>query len=162
MSDLGDKQRLLDAAQAAVTDAREKEEARARQRVSTPASRGIMFGASLALFLVAVYLAAVRPAWFMTPPPAPDPPALQEASVRLTLVRESQRIQAWRSANGRLPANLSEAGIPVSGLAYDRLDDSTWAVSLPFGASQVTLRSTDSVAAFLGSAVGTVAARVTP
>jgi hypothetical protein len=160
MHELGDKQRLLDAAQAAVADAREKEAVRARQRVSTPTSRGAMIGASLTLFVVAAYLAAVRPAWFIAPPPPPDPPALQEASVRLTLVRESQRIQAWRVANGRLPADLSEAGIPVAGLVYARLDDSTYAVALPFRTSEVTLRSTDSVAAFLGNAVGTVAARV--
>lgn len=156
------KQRLLDAAQAAVAEAQTKAEERASRRGSTPASRGIMFGASLSLFVVALYLAVARPSWFLTPPPPPEPPAVQEASIRLTLVREAQRIATFRTTAGRLPADPAEAGSPVAGLAYDRINDSVFAVSLPFGAGMVTLRSTDSVAVFLGDAIGTVSARVAP
>jgi hypothetical protein len=61
---------------------------------------------------------------------------------------------------GRLPVDLAEAGTPVAGLAYERINDSVFAVTLPLGTNLVTLRSTDSLSTFIGGAVGTVTARV--
>lgn len=160
MTDTDQKQDLLNAAQAAVADAKAKAGTRAGEAGPVSRAREIATVAGLVLTLVGFALAAFRPAWFLTPPPEPEPPVIQEASVRLTLVREAQRIHGWRMATGRLPADLAEAGTPVAGLAYDRINDSVFAVSLPHGASLVTLRSTDSLSTFIGGAVATVAARV--
>jgi len=160
MTEIDQKQDLLNAAQAAVADAKAKAGARAGGAVRASRAREIVTVAGLALTLAGFALAALRPAWFLTPPPEPEPPGIQEASVRLTLVREAHRINAWRLATGRLPADVSEAGTPVTGLAYDRINDSVFAVSLPHGPSLVTLRSTDSLATFIGGALATVAERV--
>lgn len=160
MTEIDQKQDLLNAAQAAVADAKAKAEARANGGERASRTREIVTVAGLVLTLAGFALAAFRPAWFLTPPPEPEPPVIQEASVRLTLVREAHRINTWRMATGRLPADVSEAGTPVAGLAYDRINDSVFAVSLPHGASLVTLRSTESLAAFLGGALATVAGRV--
>jgi hypothetical protein len=156
-----EKQLLLDAAKAAVADAKSKadEDEKARVRASTPASRSIMFSASVVLFAASIYLAVARPAWFIRPPLPPDPPVIQDASVRLTVVREAQRINAYRVTSGRLPASLAEAGAAVAGLTYARINDSVFALSLPIGVDRMTFRSTDSVAVFLGDAVATVSAR---
>jgi hypothetical protein len=160
MTDTDQKQELLDAAQAAVADAKAKAEARSGGTGPRSRSRDLVTVVGLAITLAGFALAAYRPAWFLTPPPEPEPPVIQEASVRLTLVREAQRISGWRMTNGRLPIDQAEAGTPVAGLAYDRINDSVFAVSLPFGASVVTLRSTDSLSTFIGGAVATVAGRV--
>jgi hypothetical protein len=159
MGEPKEKQMLLDAAKAAVADAQSKADEKARTRVSTPASRGIMFGASVALFAAAVYLAVARPAWFIRPPPPPDPPVIQEASVRLTIVREAQRINAYRISTGRLPQDPAAAGSAVAGLVYGRINDSVFTVSMPAGVNRMTFRSTDSVAVFLGDAVTLVSTR---
>lgn len=160
MSEADQKQELLNAAQAAVADAKARAEARSRDTASRSRAREILTVAGLVLTLAGFTLAAVRPAWFLTPPPEPEPPVIQEASVRLTLVREARRISDWRMATGRLPADLAETGTPVAGLAYDRINDSVFALSLPLGTSLITLQSTDSLSAFIGGAVATVAARV--
>lgn len=160
MSETDQKQELLHAAQAAVADAKARAEARSSDTASRSRAREILTVAGLVLALTGFTLAALRPAWFLTPPPEPEPPVIQEASVRLTLVREAQRINGWRMANGRLPDDLAEAGTPVAGLAYDRLNDSVFALSLPVGTSLITWRSTDSLSAFIGGSVATVAARV--
>ncbi|HEX9165919.1 MAG TPA: hypothetical protein VF862_08410 [Gemmatimonadales bacterium] len=159
MTETDQKQDLLNAAQAAVADAKAKAGARTGAAAPVSRTREIVTVAGLVLTLAGFALAAFRPAWFLTPPPEPEPPVIQEASARLTLAREAQRINGWRRVNGRLPVDLAEAGTPVAGLSYERINDSVFAVSLPLGTDLVTLRSTDSLSTFIGGAVGTVAAR---
>lgn len=160
MNDLSDKQRLLDAAQAAVADAREKEEARARERARGKGPRYVFLAFCAALIGTGGWALATRPAWLVAPPPRPDPPALADASVRLTLVREAERIQAWRREHGRLPAGPGEAGSLVEGLAYGVISDSVFVLTMQSGPGALSFRSTDSAGPFLGDALRTVQGRV--
>lgn len=155
------KQALLDAAQAAVADAKEKA-AQRRRRPTSPGTKTFFTIVSIALFAGGIYLLAVRPAWFFTPPPPPETVAIQEASLRLTLVRETERVKRYRSQHRRLPGSLEEAGSPVKGLTYEKQSDSTFRLIATFGDGTIGLSSTDSVSTFLGNSLKVIASRGRP
>jgi hypothetical protein len=157
MPDERQKEMLLEAAQAAVKDVRERASARS-SRTSTRASQIAVTTSGVMLLGLGLYLVTARPAWFFTPPPPPEPVPIQEASLRLTLVREAARVRQFQRANGRLPARLSEAGSPVEMVSY-QVDDGVFTLSVPFGESRLALSSTDSVSVFLGKSVGLITGR---
>lgn len=142
------KEALLNAAQAAVDETKRK--AASKRQQNRHSSRVVLLVAAGALFGLSVYLLAARPAWFFTPPLPPEPPAVQEASLRLTLVREAERVRQFQQSNGRLPQTLAEAGGAVRDLEYEARPDGTFAVRAPLGATTLELRSTDQVDRFLG------------
>ncbi|MFQ5535975.1 MAG: hypothetical protein ACE5GJ_00865 [Gemmatimonadota bacterium] len=51
-------------------------------------------------------------------PPAPLPPAVEEASTQVSLMVASQIVEAFRQEHGRLPATLEEAGLPPGTFSY--------------------------------------------
>lgn len=146
------KEALYAAAQAALEEAKTRAQAGAGRK-RTPGSRVILLALGLALLSLGVYLIGARPAWFFIPDPAPEPVEIQEASLRLTLVREAERVRHYRAATGRLPATLEEAGSQVVGLTYVRQPNATFTISAPLGGSTLALASTDSTAAFLGNSL---------
>ncbi len=76
-------------------------------------------------------LLVVRPSWLSTPAPLPEPPVIAEASARLTLVREAERLRSYRDSLGRLPSTLAEAGGPGEGdVVYSSGPDGTFALRL--------------------------------
>lgn len=155
------KQALLDAAQAAVQDAN----AKAAQRRSRGRSTGNkIFVTLLGLFCfgLGTYILAARPAWFFTPPPEPESMQIQEASVRLMLVREASRVRRYRAEHGRLPATLAEAGSPVTNLTYLTQGDSTFRLVTSWGEQSIGFASTDSIATFLGNSLKIIASRGRP
>jgi hypothetical protein len=155
------KAALLDAAQAALADANEKAALR-RRRPTSAATRKVFAVVSVLLFSGGIYILAARPVWFFSPPPAPETVAIQEASLRLTLVRETERVKRYRSQHGRLPNSLDEAGSPAKGLTYQRQSDSTFRLIATFGTTTIGLTSTDSVGAFLGNSLKVIASRGRP
>lgn len=62
-------------------------------------------------------LLVLQPEWLF-PKVAPEPPALQEASLRVRMYVEIDHIEAFRAAEGRLPASLIEARGDTTGLTY--------------------------------------------
>ena len=152
------KRALLDAAQAAVADAHAKA-ALPKRRANMRVFRAIVMAASLVVTGLGVYILAAQPAWFVTPPPPAPPAEVQEAALRLTLVREANRVREFRDQNGRLPATLSETGSPVAGVSYERRSDSLFVLRAPFGTGTVEFLSTDSVSTFLGRSVRVIAVR---
>jgi hypothetical protein len=155
------KRALLEAAQAAVEDAREKELAR-RRGGSTRTSRTIVTVLGVSLFGMGIYLLAARPAWFFTPPPAPETMEIREASVRLMLVREAERVKRYRAEHGRFPATLAEAGSPVRGLLFETRGDTAFRVMSPWGDGTIGLSSSDSVGSFLGNSLRIIVSRGRP
>lgn len=154
------KRALLEAAEAAVQESRD----RARPSHGPRRPRGpnpFSIGLALLASVFGIYLMVAQPAWFLTPPPPPDPPAMREASARLTVVREASRIEQVRAETGRVPATLEEAGSGVAGLQYFPSGDGytlRWVLS----GDTLTWSSRDSVADFLGNSLATVLARGTP
>lgn len=155
------KRALLEAAQAAVQDAHDKEAAR-RAGASTTASKTIVTVLGLILFGVGIYLLAARPAWFFTPPAPPETMEIQEASVRLMLVREAERVKRFRVEHRRLPASLAETGSTVQGVSYLAEGDSVFRLSAALGGGAIGLASSDSVGAFLGNSLKVIASRGRP
>lgn len=155
------KRELLAAAQAAVEDARVRA-AVAPKLPPTRLWRRMMLGLGAVTGLAGLAVILLRPNWLVRPPPPPDPPAVQEASVRLTLVREAGRIARFKVEHGRLPATPEEAGSPVQGLGYARSGDTLYSLSLAAGSGTVTFGSRDSVGAFLGTSLKLVTRRGQP
>ena len=155
------KRALLEAAQAAVTDAEHKADEARRQGQPRRARLSPLVSAAIASG-IGVYLLAARPAWFVTPPPPPDPPAIAAASVRLTLAREANRVHQFQADSGRLPTSMAEAGSTVSGVEYQRLNDSGYVLKAVGGGEAVSLSSRDSLPLFLGSSLRLIMARGQP
>ena len=153
----GQKQALYDAAVAAVEDA----ERRSGQTGRVRGPWGRRLGLSTAVLVVGfgLYLLIARPAWFLTPPPPPESLPVQEASVRMMLVREAGRIRSVAAASGQVPGDLEATGSRVLNLRYQRLSDSSFLVAAPFGTGELILRSTDPTAEFLGRSLSTVTNR---
>jgi hypothetical protein len=153
----GQKQALYDAAVAAVEDAERRSERTGRGRGPWGRRIGLLTAALVVGF--GLYLLIARPAWFLTPPPPPESLQVQEASVRMMLVREAGRIRSIAAGSGRLPEDLKATGSLVLNLRYQRLSDSSFLVAAPFGTGELTLRSTDPTADFLGRSLSTVTNR---
>jgi len=160
MTEPGNKEALLEAAQAALDDAREKAARQGRRRGSSLFARRLLLVSGAALFAMSIYLLVARPVWFFDPAPVPETVELQEASVRLMLVREAHRIRRWRADNaGNLPATLAEAGSPVRGVTYERRSDGSFVLSASHAGSQIRLSSTDSLPGFIGGSFGVLRER---
>jgi len=155
------KQALLTAAEAAVQDANEKA-ANRRGQTSSNTSRIVVTVLGLGLFAFGIYILAARPTWFFTPPPPPESVQIQEASVRLMLVREASRVRAYRSEHGKLPVTLADAGSAATTIDYTAQGDSTFRLSTPWGERNIALSSTDSIGAFLGNSLKIIASRGRP
>jgi len=155
------KQALLDAAQAAVQDAHDKA-ANRRGRSSSNTSRIVVTVLGLGIFGVGIYILAMRPAWFFTPPPPPESVQIQEASVRLMLVREATRVRRFRVEHGKMPATLEEAGSTIGSVHYMAQGDSTFKLMASWGEKSIVLSSSDSVGPFLGNSLKVIASRGRP
>ena len=155
------KQALLDAAQDALQDANEKAAARRGGRRST-SNRIVVTLLGLAAFGIGIYIVAIRPPWFFTPPPPAESVQIQEASVRLMLVREASRVRNYRAAHGKLPASLEEAGSEVGNVDYIAQGDSAFRLVTSWGEQTIALSSSDSVGTFLGNSLKIIASRGRP
>lgn len=149
----GSKESLLDAAQAAVE---------AGQR-SGPRSRRTGWGLRRWLMMLSLGLSAAlgwallsRPPWLLTPPPDPEPVAIQEASIRLAMVREAHRIEAFRRMRGRLPATLLEAGGTMQAVEYVKTGAREWMLVHRAPEGDIRLGSGDDVMAFLGRSLSII------
>jgi hypothetical protein len=71
----------------------------------------LLAAAGLLIILVA------QPRWLFPRPPE-ETPALSEASLRVRMFVEIDRVERFRADSGRLPRTLVEAGADTSGLTY--------------------------------------------
>lgn len=141
------KSALLQAAQAAVVGTPPRLPTRKPHRSGR---RGflpllLVVGAACGALLVS------QPSWLRTPPPAPESPAIVDASARMTLLREAERVRSFRDSQGRLPATIVEAGGPAGGeVVYTPCPDGSFTLRMATDA-RLVLRSTDDVKEFLGT-----------
>jgi hypothetical protein len=152
------KSTLYLAARAAVHDQDEKIAA-ARAR-SLGKGRGIRMGVQAAIGVAGLFVLLLNPEW-LTGPKAlpPEPPAIAAASLRLSLLRERQRVVDYGRQNGRLPESRSEAGIKLAGITYAREGPDGFVLTAHSGDSVIVLRSSDSLSSFLGSSLMTLQGR---
>jgi len=153
------KSSLFEAAQAAVQDqdVKNAEEARAREGTK---GHGVRIGVQALIGVAGLIVLLLNPDW-LTGPKAlpPEPPAIATASLRLSLLRERQRVVDFSRQTGRLPESSSEAGITLAEISYAREGVDGFALSGQSGDSVIVLRSSDSLATFLGSSLTTLRSR---
>lgn len=155
------KSDLLEAAKAAVQE-REAAAARAAVERAGPARRR-RFGIELLILAAGSVLLLLRPAWLVGPDAFPhERPAVAAASLRLTLLRERERLLDYRARHGLLPPTLAEAGVLTPGLEYRRLSAQEFQLTGRAGDSVVAIGAGDSVAAFLGATLKALQHREQP
>ena len=148
----GDGERRLERAEALAAVMRREAEKAIAQRQARP--KRFTMGPGF-LFVVAglnAYVWFGAPAWLHPAPPPPIPMEQLDSSLRLTMYVQSQRIEAFRIENGRLPTTLEEAGSPLAGMEYTILSDTIYEIQGVGDDIQLTLQSTDSMALFMGDA----------
>jgi len=152
---------LLEAAKAVVQERNEKAERAAARRMQPEVRRRV--GVLSLLGLAGLLVIALQPSW-LTGPRAlpPETPAIVEASVRLSMLREQQRVVDFLKRTGRLPATLSEAGVSVAGLGYEALPQQEFRLFAQAGDSLLVLRSSDSMTLFLGNSLREIKNRGRP
>lgn len=110
---------------------REREAAQAFQRLRWERERRRKRGLGLrhAVFLLAlvgtVYVFSGSPLWLQAPPPGPSVEHL-DASLRLSLYLQGQRVETFRQREGRLPESLAEVGGGFPEIRYSRTDRGTY------------------------------------
>jgi hypothetical protein len=147
------KSNLYEAAVAAVKDRKEKAAAEARGPQPKSSAGTWVFALIGAAGLVILML---QPAWLVGPKSVPqEPPTIVAASIRLTLIRERERVFDFANRRGRLPTDLSEAGggTGLPDILYERTGGDSFRLSAPAGDSIIVLRSNDSMALFLGTSL---------
>jgi len=117
--------------------------------------RHLVFAAAL---LVSGYVWLAAPSWAGMDAPAPPTAQRLDASLRLALYVQAQRVEAFVAEHDRLPRTLEEVGPPLPGIRYTPTPRGTFHLlgtngdrSL-FYSSSLTL----SPAAFLGASEGTI------
>lgn len=152
---------LYEAALEAVQERAAQARARAEQRPK-PKRRFPLMALLLAVGMIGGVLLLLRPTWLAGPDTLPaESPGVAAASMRVVLVRERELVLGFQRRTGRLPSSLAEAGSTAAGLEY-RQDETGFRLTGRAGDSLITLRSTDSVTAFLGDSFSRLRHRSLP
>jgi hypothetical protein len=151
-----DRRALLQAYQDVVRTA--AEERRTKPGKAAPPKREFLrFMGLVAVVLLAILVLQPR---FLFPRPAEESAAMKEASLRVRMYVEIDRIDRFRQANGRLPVTLLEAKGDTSGVAYQRQGDD-FSLTGRNGKLTLTYLSTTPADSFLGRSYQVIGARST-
>lgn len=128
----------------------------ARERLApAPTGRGRVVAL---VVLVAVFTVVwwKGDAWLgPTVPPKPTVTQL-DAGLRTGLYLQAQRIKAYQLRTGHLPDRLDEAGPPLPGIRYEKIDKDTYRISGQNGGVTLGYRSDEPLSELLGPAVGRI------
>jgi hypothetical protein len=108
----------------------------------------------LALLVLAgtgTYIGVVRPPWLFQRGMPPESASIQDASLRMGMAVQYQRIERFRQANGRLPESLAQVGEPMQGISYERLGTDQFVLRGRNGGVSLELHSTDAVREFVAN-----------
>ena len=147
-----EKRALLDAFDQVIkADAEQRGKPADRRRQRKWLLHPIAMLALLVLFGTIGYLGVVRPPWLFERGMPPENATLQDASLRLGMAMQYQRIDRYRQANGRLPQSLDDVGAPMQGITYERVGADQFVLRGRNGTVSLTLRSTDPVREFVAN-----------
>jgi len=99
------------------------------------------------------YVAGVQPDWAFPNKPVAESPELTVASMRLSLVRERQRVEAFRQREGRLPTSLTEAGGTATNIEMVAQPGNGYLLRTVQNGTALELRSSEPLDAFLGNSL---------
>lgn len=80
-------------------------------------------GAVSAVWVAAAYVWVFSPGWSRVETPPPPSLAEDVRALRINLFLQTQQVEAFEAARGRLPWVLQEVGPPLPGMEYRRLDN---------------------------------------
>ncbi|MGE5926696.1 MAG: hypothetical protein ACM357_05035, partial [Gemmatimonadota bacterium] len=149
-----EKQALIDAYEKVLQADAQKREQDQAVRPAGPARRRMHPVALLSLLVlvaVAAYVGLARPSWIFERGAPTEPVSMQEASLRLAMAMQFQRIERFRAQSGRLPATMEEAGPVMPGIRYQARHPDGFTLTGTNGTVALTLQSTESLAAFVGN-----------
>ncbi len=112
-----DRRALLEAYQSLVKSEQDRRVSAAHLPPDRPSGQGFWIGALVAIVALAGLL-FLQPGWLFTKP-VQESTTLMDASLRVRMFVEIERIEQFRRDSTRLPATLDEAGVPGDGLDYD-------------------------------------------
>ena len=152
-----DRRALLEAYQDVVRSEAEKKAA-GPPVPQAPPSRAPFWVVSLLLAAGLTALLLLQPPWLFTSPP-PESRAMQEASLRVQMFVEIDRLERFRTQTGRAPASATEAGLGAgSDLTYEATPGG-YRLTGRNGPVTLTYNSGTPPAEFLGNAYQVVRAR---
>lgn len=110
-----DRSALLQAFQDVVRDQQDK-------KTGSPAGERLPSRHTYSLIMLAMAaglmaILVLKPAWLF-PPPIEESTELRNASLRVRMYVEIERVEQFRVANGHLPASLVQAEADTTGLSY--------------------------------------------
>lgn len=145
-------QETAEAVAAVLKHAAEREEIAHRKTAPKKQPKWLL-PVGIQLAVLAVYLLISPPGWVVVHPIEPPDPAGQEQSLRLAMYMQSQRIEAYRIQNGRLPDSLAEIGASVTpGVEYHLQGTNAYRLVGTNGEAALIYDSTESPTEFLGDA----------
>ena len=146
-----EKRALIEAYDHAVKT--EEERAAERRAAPPPPRRGPSWTVILSTFVLVallVWLAVERPAWLLDRGMPAESAEVRDASLRLAMAMQFNRVRRYQDSAGRLPARLEETGPVLEGIRYEAGPGSTFTLVGRNGPHELTLRSTDTVRVFVG------------
>lgn len=147
-----EKQALIDAFDQVIkADAEQRGKTADRRRGEKWVLHPVAVLALFVLVATVAYIGIARPPWLFERGMPPENAALQDASLRLGMAMQYQRVDRYRQANGRLPQSLDEVGAPMQGISYERVGADQFVLRGRNGAVSLTLRSTDPVREFVAN-----------
>ena len=123
-----------------------------RQPEPRPTTTWRRVATTVVLSLLALYVWIAVPSWVVPDPPPPVPAEREEAGLRMAVYLQAQQVRLFREERGRLPDVLEEAGEPMPGVRYERIDARTFRIRAFGERGSVVYVSTDSLADFAGGA----------
>lgn len=140
------KEALLEAAQAAVADQRNRPLSKLSPSQPPPGKGRLVFrGSMLVAMTIGAGLLAAQPAWLTGPKLPKEDQAVQAASATLTLVDAVSKVQSYFASRGRLPRQLREAGIEHPAVQLRVTADAAFEVSLRMADSTISIRSDEPI-----------------
>lgn len=116
----------------------------------------------VALVAIGAWLYATRPDWVFARGAPPQSAAVREASLRLAMAAQFERIERFRDSAGHLPARLADVGSVSGNLTYTTTQFGGFVLEGADSALQLTLRSDDSLRTFVGNSYEVVSRRGAP
>lgn len=110
----------------------EEEREQARLRASRVMQKqqqrglGVRHGVFLLALAATLYVWIGAPSWARVDSPPPPTAAHREASLRLAIYLQAQRVEMYRERTGELPERLAQTGPPLPGIRYTRTPRGTY------------------------------------
>lgn len=106
-----------------------------------------------AMVLFNAYLWTSAPQWLEYRTPSTPPLDYYEASWKIAVYLQHERVEEFRRNRGKLPVVAKQAGPPVKGVTYTPLSAGAYELRAGNHYRQVVYHSTDSLRVFMGKAL---------